>query len=114
LSVGLSACRSPAHDLLRSEDVVAIDRLRPAQVAQLVEDIDAVGVSALVVVDGRQLDLRDPREAGDDLADVEAVVAGERKVVDRGRGPVGGGAVPSLAVQGILDAGSSRPVEAPW
>jgi hypothetical protein len=100
------ACRlvrvaKPGHDLFRFEGVVAVDRLGPAQVAQLVEDVDAVGVSALVALDGCQLDLRAPGEAGDDLADVEADGAGddladveadgagERKVIDRAEDPSG-------------------------
>jgi hypothetical protein len=88
----------PGHDFVGLEGVVAFDRLGSAQVAQFVEDIDAVGVSALVVVDSRQLDLREMRKAGDELPDVEPAVAGEWQVVDRGRRLDADGVVPSQAV----------------
>ena len=93
--VGVS---KPGRDFVGLEGVVASDRLGSAQVAQLVEDIDAVGMSALVVVDSRQLDLREMRKAGDELLDVEPVVAGEWQVVDRGRRLDADGVVPSQAV----------------
>jgi hypothetical protein len=65
--------REPGCDLIRVQGVLARDRFGAAYVAELVANVDAVGVGALAVVDGRQLDLGALGKPGDELGRVDPI-----------------------------------------
>ena len=79
------ARRDRGRDLLRLELVVVLDRLRCAQVAQLLHDLVAIRVALLVRGDRFQLGLGSRPEPLDELLHVEPVVAGNRGLRRRRR-----------------------------